>query len=76
MEFAACKGMSPSAPGAEDIFFPGQGRSDQSDRAKKVCAQCPVAAECERYRERLGARDGVWAGRIHTHGGKKRTDRQ
>lgn len=56
---AACKGMDAA------LFFPEAGRAD---RAKKVCARCPVRRRCledAMTREAgadAGARAGVWGG--------------
>ena len=39
-ERAACKGM------VIDVFFPSRGDWRASDRAKQICAGCPVADAC------------------------------
>lgn len=54
MDDAACKGLNPN------LFFPERGAS--AAEAKRVCASCPVAADCLAfaYRERIG--HGVWGG--------------
>lgn len=46
---AACRGMDVS------LFFPEQG--EKSTAAKRVCAACPVAAQCREF-----------AGQFHTYG--------
>lgn len=43
------------------LFFPHRGDNEVVDRAKKVCATCPVAATCLEYA--VEAREpGVWGG--------------
>jgi WhiB family redox-sensing transcriptional regulator len=42
------------------LFFPESGESVQP--AKKVCAQCPVTAECLEYSLAHHERYGVWGG--------------
>jgi WhiB family redox-sensing transcriptional regulator len=32
-----------------DFFFPAKGDTAQSQRARAVCRQCPVTAQCERW---------------------------
>lgn len=44
------------------IFFPGRGRSDMADKAKAVCATCPVIADCLEYALRGHERVGVFGG--------------
>jgi WhiB family transcriptional regulator, redox-sensing transcriptional regulator len=46
-------------------FFPSgsTGRAlEQIARAKKICASCPVAAQCLDYALDTGQVDGVWGG--------------
>ena len=54
-EHAACKGMPIS------LFFPEKGRNVTTP-AKKVCASCPVAAECLEAAIRGREIWGVWGG--------------
>lgn len=49
---AACRGLDP------DLFFPSRGVS--TDRARSVCAGCPVRVECRTAG--LGERFGIWGG--------------
>lgn len=42
------------------IFFPTQGES--ANRAKAICAECPVAAECLEYALDTPERYGIWGG--------------
>lgn len=43
-----------------DAFFPEKGGSAQP--AKRVCAVCPVRAECLEYALRRDERFGIWGG--------------
>jgi WhiB family redox-sensing transcriptional regulator len=54
MTDAACKGMGP------DLFFPQQG--NRGIEAKKVCAKCPVAEQCEQHALENRERHGIWGG--------------
>jgi WhiB family redox-sensing transcriptional regulator len=51
------------------LFFPS-GR--YGDRAKRICARCPVRAECLHHALTVGERHGIWGGttadeRQHMH---------
>jgi WhiB family transcriptional regulator, redox-sensing transcriptional regulator len=56
---AACQSADP------DLFFPisasGPART-QVERAKAVCAGCPVRSDCLRYALAAGPLQGVWGG--------------
>lgn len=54
MRHAACRGLDP------DLFHPERGQT--ADRAKAVCATCPVQPECLDHAFRNGERVGVWGG--------------
>jgi WhiB family redox-sensing transcriptional regulator len=54
VELALC----PQVDG--DLFFPEKGGSVRE--AQKVCADCPVRAECLQYALDNGERFGVWGG--------------
>jgi len=43
-----------------DLWFPPRG-GDQS-QAKRVCAECPVAAQCLQYAIDINVEHGIWAG--------------
>ena len=43
-----------------EAFFPEQGSSARD--AKRICAACPVKAQCLEYALRNGERFGVWGG--------------
>lgn len=49
--------------GVEDpeIFFPSRAPG-QADRAKAICAGCPVQRECRRYALKAPEEFGVWGG--------------
>ncbi len=43
------------------VFFPGSGDRASIDAAKRICAGCPVAADCLQHALRVGEH-GVWGG--------------
>lgn len=49
----ACKGLT-------DVMFPEDGRSTAP--AKRICATCPVTAECLAFAMEGNEQDGVWGG--------------
>ena len=51
---AACRGHTP------EEFFPSDGVG--VDEARKVCAECPVRAECLEYALTYRIDHGVWGG--------------
>lgn len=53
---AACKDMDGS------LFFPTSGRNDVAKAARKVCATCPVTAQCLRYATVNNIAYGIWGG--------------
>jgi WhiB family transcriptional regulator, redox-sensing transcriptional regulator len=56
---AACQSADP------DLFFPISGAGParaQVERAKAVCAGCPVLSDCLRYALAAGPLQGVWGG--------------
>jgi WhiB family redox-sensing transcriptional regulator len=76
-EDAACVGTDP------DSFFPEHGSGVGADiaAAKRVCARCPVRAECLAYAITHDEREGIWGGttpaerqRGHRQGGRRRQD--
>ena len=59
VERARCRGMDV------ELFFPigtGEAAQAQAERAKRVCAECPVRRECLEYALSSGADDGIWGG--------------
>jgi WhiB family redox-sensing transcriptional regulator len=56
---AGCRWVDP------DLFFPisASGRGgEQADRARAVCARCPVRSECLDFALRTRQMHGVWGG--------------
>jgi WhiB family redox-sensing transcriptional regulator len=56
---AACQDADP------DLFFPvsGSGKSlEQVERARAVCAVCPVRRACLAFAVRTGQAHGIWGG--------------
>ncbi|HEC11258.1 MAG TPA: WhiB family transcriptional regulator [Acidimicrobiales bacterium] len=51
---AACRGLDAQ------IFYPVS--EDDTDRAKAVCAACPVQATCLEYALAVREKEGVWGG--------------
>lgn len=58
MDQALCANQDPG------LFFNDTltGRAARMEKAKALCAQCPVIEECEEHAK--GDRYGVWAGRL------------
>jgi WhiB family redox-sensing transcriptional regulator len=57
---AACADYDP------DLFFPIGGSGPalrQAERAKAICAKCPVRLECLEWAQATGQTHGVWGGR-------------
>lgn len=58
MDDALCAQTDP------EVFFPPEHANEGwSARAEKVCAGCPVIAECDTYALRHEISFGVWGGR-------------
>lgn len=53
MNSMACKDADP-----DDLFLDGAAQS----KGKRVCAPCPVKAECLAYAKGRGIAHGVWGG--------------
>lgn len=53
---AACAGSDPN------LFFPSGDDEAQVDKAKDVCATCPVREACLQYALTTNQTDGVWGG--------------
>jgi WhiB family redox-sensing transcriptional regulator len=51
---AACRGAEL------EVFFPDRGQS--ADRARQICASCPVREPCLDYALRHGIVHGIWGG--------------
>jgi WhiB family redox-sensing transcriptional regulator len=54
MAYAVCASVDP------DLWFPEHGRTDISRKARRICADCPVRAECEAFGQ--SERWGIWGG--------------
>ena len=52
---AACKGLT-------DVMFPVRGDWQGVERAKAICATCPVIDSCLEWISRNPERYGIWAG--------------
>ncbi len=64
---AICAGMDQRA-----FFATGNHARAQVFAAKKVCAACPVQAECREWAIESGERNGVWGGMSQHELRKKR----
>lgn len=53
---AACAQADP------DAFFPKSGDLETVRAAKRICASCPVAAQCLDYAIRTHPTAGIWGG--------------
>lgn len=62
-DYAACKGMGP------ELFFPERGQSHAP--GKRVCARCPVTAQCTQYADDTGSEHGMWGGVLRSRGNWK-----
>lgn len=40
---------APCAPADPDAWFPGKGQRELTQPAKRICARCPVRAQCLDY---------------------------
>jgi len=56
MDFALCAEVDP------ELFFPEKGHHEISRAAKRVCAACPVTAECLNFAFLIGADSGIFGG--------------
>ena len=43
-------------------WFPTRGAADMIQRAKAICAECPVLHECQDYADENHERFGIWGG--------------
>lgn len=63
-ESAACRGADSAlfyAPEGEYAFA----RLQREERARQVCAGCPVREQCAEFAMAIGDRHGVWGGTTH-----------
>jgi WhiB family transcriptional regulator, redox-sensing transcriptional regulator len=56
MDLALCAEVDP------ELFFPEKGHNDIARAAKRVCAACPVTAECLNFAFLIGADSGIFGG--------------
>ena len=56
MDLALCAEVDP------ELFFPEPGRNDVVRAAKRVCAACPVTADCLNFAFLIGADAGIFGG--------------
>ena len=45
-----------------ELWFPEHGSSEEAREAKRICAECPVKAECQEYALENRIDHGVWGG--------------
>ena len=55
MAKGSCRSVAPA------VFFPSDGVG--VDRARRICATCPVSEPCLEYAITAREKDGVWGGR-------------
>lgn len=67
-DYANCRGADA------DLFFPERGASTR--KAKAICAECEVKAECLDYAIDIGEKFGIWGGMSERERRKVRRDRQ
>lgn len=65
MDEAACKGQESKLWFADSDGAPGMSRMmwEGFEKAKLVCAQCPVSAECLDYALTHRIQHGIWGGK-------------
>ncbi len=61
MDKARCKGIDP------DLFHPDENDEDQvkvakKEKAKAICAECPVRLDCLEFAINKPEKDGIWGG--------------
>lgn len=56
MDMAVCAQVDP------ELFFPPHRANHLGVLAKRICARCPVRAECLRYALTDPELDGIWGG--------------
>lgn len=67
-DFANCRGADA------DLFFPERGASTR--RAKAICAECDVRAECLDFAVETGEKFGIWGGMSERERRRVRKERQ
>jgi WhiB family redox-sensing transcriptional regulator len=69
---ASCRGHDP------ELWHPVGLNPSPVDYAEavEICAGCPVRTACAEFADRIGARDGVWAGVLRDEAWRKRMARR
>ncbi len=67
-DYANCRGADA------DLFFPERGASTR--KAKAICAECQVQAECLDFAIEIGEKFGIWGGMSERERRRVRRERQ
>lgn len=67
-DYANCRGADA------DLFFPERGASTR--KAKSICGECQVQAECLDFAIDIGEKFGIWGGMSERERRKVRRERQ
>lgn len=67
-DYANCRGADA------DLFFPERGASTR--KAKSICGECQVRAECLDFAIDIGEKFGIWGGMSERERRKVRRERQ
>jgi WhiB family transcriptional regulator, redox-sensing transcriptional regulator len=67
-DYANCRGADA------DLFFPERGASTR--KAKSICGECQVRAECLDFAIEIGEKFGIWGGMSERERRKVRRERQ
>ena len=59
---ATGRNFAAGLPTGPEPFFPEKGESDLARAAERVCATCPVTAECLNFAFLVGADFGIFGG--------------
>lgn len=67
-DYANCRGADA------DLFFPERGASTR--KAKSICDECQVRAECLDYAIEIGEKFGIWGGMSERERRRVKRERQ
>jgi WhiB family redox-sensing transcriptional regulator len=67
-DYANCRGADA------DLFFPERGASTR--KAKAICGECQVRAQCLDFAIEVGEKFGIWGGMSERERRRVRRDRQ
>ncbi|HSJ35993.1 MAG TPA: WhiB family transcriptional regulator [Acidimicrobiia bacterium] len=67
-DYANCRGADA------DLFFPERGASTR--KAKSICGECQVQAECLDFAIEIGEKFGIWGGMSERERRRVRRERQ